>query len=154
MAPQRIRRRTEDDDDDEKPAEKDKTASDRPTPLTYYFDGSPLAQTIAAARQKAGGTVRLAVVGLGSGTLACQTRPGDKLTYYEIDPLVVRIARDPDRFGFLTFCAPEAQIVLGDARLTLADAGDGATHHHRRCILVGCDSDPSLGLGAGQRPHP
>ena len=116
----------EEDDDDKKPAEKDKTASDRPTPLTYYFDGSPLAQTIAAAREKAAGTVRLAVVGLGSGTLACQTRPGDKLTYYEIDPLVVRIARDPDRFGFLTSCAAEAQIVLGDARLTLADAADGA----------------------------
>jgi hypothetical protein len=118
----------DDDDDDEKP-EKEKTPvakADRPTPLTYYFDGSPLAQTIVAAREKAGGTVRLAVVGLGSGTLACQTKPGDKLTYYEIDPLVVRIARDANRFSFLTSCAPQAQIVLGDARLTLADAPDGA----------------------------
>src|SRR6185295_15809738 len=70
--------------------------------------------------------VRLAVVGLGSGTLACQTKPGDKLTYYEIDPTVVRIARDPERFSYLTSCAPDAQIVLGDARLTLADAADGA----------------------------
>jgi len=105
----------------------DKKAEDsRPTPLTYYFDGSPLAQTIVAAREKAGGTVRLAVVGLGSGTLACQTRPADKLTYYEIDPLVVSIARDTDRFTFLSSCAPSAPIVIGDARLTLADAPDNS----------------------------
>ena len=102
------------------------TQEDRPTPLTYYFDGSPLAQTIDAARQKAGGPARIAVIGLGSGSLACQTRPGDKLTYYEIDPMVVRIARDPERFTFLTDCAPDATIVLGDARLTLVDAPDAA----------------------------
>jgi len=99
--------------------------SERPTALTYYFDGSPLAQTIVAAREKVG-AVRLAVVGLGAGTLACQTNPGDKLTYYEIDPLVVRIARDPERFTFLSSCAPNAPIVIGDARLTLADAPDGS----------------------------
>jgi hypothetical protein len=123
----------DDDEEDDRPkAEQPKKTAiaddkkDRPTPLTYYFDGSPLAQTIDAARQKAGGTARVAVIGLGSGSLACQTRPGDKLTYYEIDPLVVRIARDPEKFTFLTKCAPDATIVLGDARLTLVDAPDAA----------------------------
>jgi predicted O-methyltransferase YrrM len=133
---ERITEPDEDDndaeDDDKTQAEKDakarettRAAGERPTPLTYYFDGSPLAQTIVAAREK-GGTVRLAVVGLGAGTLACQTNPADKLTYYEIDPLVVRIARDPQRFTFLSSCAPNAVIVIGDARLTLADAPDGS----------------------------
>jgi hypothetical protein len=122
----------EDEEEDTPKAEQPKKIAiadnkkDRPTPLTYYFDGSPLAQTIDAARQKAGGAARVAVIGLGSGTLACQTRPGDKLTYYEIDPLVVRIARDPEKFTFLTKCAPDATIVLGDARLTLVDAPDAA----------------------------
>jgi hypothetical protein len=124
----------EEEEEDDKPKEEqpkkiavaDNEKKDRPTPLTYYFDGSPLAQTIDAARAKAGGPARVAVIGLGSGSLACQTKPGDKLTYYEIDPLVVRIARDPEKFTFLTKCAPDATIVLGDARLTLVDAPDAA----------------------------
>ena len=119
----------EDADEDAKPKETaaaETKPSDRPTPLTYYFDGSPLAQSVEAARQKAGGPARIAVIGLGSGSLACQTKPGDKLTYYEIDPTIVRIARDPERFTFLTSCAPDATIVLGDARLTLVDAPDAA----------------------------
>src|SRR5262249_24799028 len=132
---ERISATDEDDDEedeDKAPAAKDtpdetrKAENERPTPLTYYFDGSPLAQTITAARERAGGSVRLAVVGLGAGTLACKTNPTDKLTYYEIDPLVVGIARDPELFTYLSSCAPDAPIVIGDARLTLADAPDAA----------------------------
>jgi hypothetical protein len=98
----------------------------RPKSLTYYWDGSPMAQTIAAAREKNGGKARIAVIGLGSGSLACQTKPGDTLTFYEIDPMVVRIARDKSIFSFLTSCAPDARIVLGDARLTLDDTPDAS----------------------------
>jgi hypothetical protein len=84
-----------------------------------------MAQGIAATREKKGGPIRLAVVGLGTGSLACQTRPGDSLHYYEIDPAVVRIARDPKRFAYLSSCAPNTTVIVGDARLTLADAPDG-----------------------------
>jgi hypothetical protein len=98
----------------------------RPKSLTYYWDGSPMAQTIAAARQKNGGKTRIAVIGLGSGTLACQAKAGDTLTFYEIDPTVLRIARDRSIFSFVTSCAPDAKVVLGDARLTLADTPDGS----------------------------
>jgi hypothetical protein len=56
--------------------------------------------------------------------MACLTSPGDKLTYYEIDPLVARIAEDTRDFTFLKTCAPAAAIVLGDARLNLRDARD------------------------------
>jgi spermidine synthase len=97
----------------------------RPTPLTYYHDLSPMVQGLNAAREKRGGPIDVAVVGLGTGTLACQMKPGDQLTYYEIDPSVVRIAKDTKRFTFLSECAPDAKIVIGDARLTLADARDG-----------------------------
>jgi spermidine synthase len=65
------------------------------------------------------------VVGLGTGSLACQTQPGDLLHYYEIDRAVVRIALDPNRFSYLASCAPNPTIIVGDARLTLADAKDG-----------------------------
>ena len=46
------------------------------------------------------------------------------MTYYEIDPDIVRIARDPKLFNFISECAPDARIVLGDARLTLMDTPD------------------------------
>lgn len=97
----------------------------RPRPITYYHDLSPMALGLAAAREKRGGPINVAVVGLGTGTLACQIKPGDQLTYYEIDPSVVKIAKDTNRFTYLSECAPDAKIVIGDARLTLADSPDG-----------------------------
>ena len=103
-----------------------KLVTGRPEPLTYYHPASPIAQGIEAARKRKQGPIRLAVVGLGTGSIACLTEPGDALTYYEIDPVMVRIARESNRFTFLAECAPDAQIVIGDARLTLADAPDGA----------------------------
>src|SRR5204863_7342821 len=72
------------------------------------------------------GPIKFAVVGLGAGALACRASPDDTVHYYEIDPAIIRIARDPDLFSFLWVCGPEVPITLGDARLTLADAPDGA----------------------------
>ena len=98
-----------------------------PRPATYYWPGSPMADVIAATRAQRGGTLpRLITVGLGTGSLACHKRPGESWTFYEIDPEVVRIARDPTRFRFLSDCAPGQEIVVGDGRLTLADHGGAA----------------------------
>jgi hypothetical protein len=98
----------------------------RPLPLTYFHANAATVQTIAAARARTGGPIHVAIVGLGAGTLACYAEPGDDWTYYEIDPAVVDIARDPSRFTFLAACAPDMPIVLGDARLTLSDAPDAS----------------------------
>jgi spermidine synthase len=98
----------------------------RPRPITYYHDKAPMVEALNAVRGKlGGGPVNVAVVGLGTGTFACQTKPGDTLTYFEIDPAVVAIAKDPKRFAFLTECKPDVNIVIGDARLTLSDQPDG-----------------------------
>ena len=94
-------------------------ATGRPESVTYYYIGGPIAESIAAARAARGGLENVAVVGLGSGALACHRRDGERWTFFEIDPEVVRIARDPNMFRFLPSCAPSAPIVLGDARLTL-----------------------------------
>ncbi|HEY2134960.1 MAG TPA: fused MFS/spermidine synthase [Xanthobacteraceae bacterium] len=94
----------------------------RPEPLTYYYRGGPISESIAAARAAHGGLANVAVVGLGAGSLACYREGSEDWTFYEIDPTVVRIARDPRLFRFLPACAPSAAIVLGDARLTLAAA--------------------------------
>ena len=62
----------------------------------------------------------VAVIGLGAGSLACHRHNGEQWAFFEIDPEVARIARDPKLFRFLSVCAPAAPIVLGDGRLTLA----------------------------------
>ncbi len=93
----------------------------RPEPVTYYYFGGPLSETVEAARLAQGGTIgRVAAVGLGTGSMACHARDGEKWTFFEIDLEVIRIARDPASFRFLSACAPDAPIVAGDARLTLA----------------------------------
>jgi hypothetical protein len=88
-------------------------------PLAYYTKSGPAGAIFKAVHGD------VAVVGLGAGALACQLAAGEGLTYYEIDPSVVRIAEDTRYFTFLSQCAPEARVVLGDARLKLKDAPDG-----------------------------
>jgi hypothetical protein len=90
-----------------------------PRPLTYYYPEGPLAEAIDAARAAHGALGHVAVVGLGTGSLACHRKAGEHWTFFEIDPEVIRIARDPHRFTFLSSCAPDAPVVAGDARLTL-----------------------------------
>jgi len=97
------------------------------TPITYYHRAGPLAAIFAQVPSLAS-TVRprrVAVVGLGTGTLACYGRPGERWTFYEIDPLIVRIAHDPRLFTYLRDCPPTTDVVVGDARLRLAEAPNG-----------------------------
>jgi hypothetical protein len=100
-------------------------------PLAYYTRSGPAGSIFAAMHSKtlseqAAGRrpANWAVVGLGAGTMACYLEPHESLTYYEIDPLVVNMALDTRYFTFLEQCAPQAQIVLGDARLELRGAPD------------------------------
>ncbi len=100
--------------------------ADPPELLMYYWDGSAISQTFDAVRARVNGPIRFAVIGLGAGSLACRAEPGDTVHFYEIDPAMIRIARDPYLFSFLWLCRPVPSITLGDARLTLAEAPDGA----------------------------
>jgi SAM-dependent methyltransferase len=90
-------------------------------PLTYYHREGPVGQMFSDLPLPVGGR-RVAVVGLGTGSIACYGRAGERWTYYEIDPVVERIARDRRYFTFLSDCPVEVEVVLGDARLTLSRA--------------------------------
>lgn len=98
-------------------------AAGLPQPTTYYHPGSPIGQLIAGGPRTL--TQRTAAIGLGTGTLAAYSQPGDRWTFYEIDPEIVRIARDSGHFSYLRDAPGSIDIVLGDARLSLQDAPDG-----------------------------
>ena len=88
-------------------------------PTSYY---APKSGVGLAMRLVTSPTARVGVVGLGAGTLACYAHPGQEWRFYEIDPAIVAIAENPKRFVFLSRCLPHVPIVIGDARLRLAEA--------------------------------
>ncbi len=93
-------------------------------PLSYFTRSGPVGQVFESLSDSQK-LKRVGIVGLGAGAMACYAEPGDDFTFYEIDPLVVRIARDPRYFTFLRDCLPNAYIVLGDARISLRNTVNG-----------------------------
>jgi hypothetical protein len=90
-------------------------------PLGYFGRSGPLGQLFAAYGDQ---LRRVAVVGLGTASIACYKRPGMQMTFFEIDPAIVETAHT--RFSYLKNCAPDARIVVGDGRLLLgAEANAG-----------------------------
>jgi len=94
-------------------------AAGPPAPLSYYNRPGPVGQVFAALPDPAL-AARTAVVGLGTGAMACYSRPGQQWTFYEIDPAIVRIARDPRLFTYLRDCPGRFAVIVGDARRSLA----------------------------------
>ena len=93
----------------------------RSQPLTYYHTTGPAGQVFRTLPQAR--APRVALVGLGAGCLAAYGRPGQHFTFYEIDP-AVRCAAER-YFSFLHDSRASCDVVLGDARLRLAEAPDG-----------------------------
>lgn len=89
-------------------------------PMVYYTPNTPIGQ-VFTARQAASPRLRIGAVGLGTGSVAAYVRPGDDLTFFEIDPLVVKVSNDAANFTYTTLCAKSLiEYVIGDARLTVA----------------------------------
>jgi len=103
-------------------------------PLAYYHRTGPFGQAFTAL----GGKVpnqQVAVIGLGAGAMASYAASGQQWTFYEIDPAVVRVARDKDFFSYLRASTnASVDYKLGDARLRLREAADGQYH------LLICDA--------------
>ena len=89
-------------------------------PLTYYAPLSGAGLALAHLPELYGEAARVGIVGLGAGTLSCYARPGQRWRFYEIDPAIVKIARDPLKFSYLSRCLPNIPVAIGDARIVLA----------------------------------
>ena len=110
----------------------------RGEPLAYFRRGGPIGQVFEVDRSREGGA-GVAIVGLGAGTLACYAEPGERWSFFEIDPDVVRVASDPDLFTFLRDCrAARLDLIVGDARLRLREVPD---HAFDRIVLDAFSSD-------------
>ncbi|HLW78713.1 MAG TPA: fused MFS/spermidine synthase, partial [Terriglobia bacterium] len=90
-------------------------ADRRRLPTTYYGPDSGVGLALRVAGAK--GSLRVGVIGLGVGTLATYGRRGDEYTFYEINPLVIELAKT--QFSFLADCRAKVDIAPGDARLSL-----------------------------------
>ena len=109
-------------------------------PTTYYGPGTPIARTIRQV-QALHPAMSMGAVGLGTGTVAAFTRPADDLRFFEIDPLVVRIALDPSKFSFVHGCSRgRVSVILGDARQSLENLPD----HSFDLLLVDAFSSDSV----------
>jgi spermidine synthase len=92
-------------------------------PIAYYAPATPIGQVMAIEQRRS--ALAIGVVGLGAGSMAGYVRPGDSLRFFEIDPLVARIATDPSRFSYIPVCAKgRVGITLGDGRLALAHSAE------------------------------
>ncbi|MFZ0147135.1 MAG: fused MFS/spermidine synthase [Xanthobacteraceae bacterium] len=108
-------------------------------PLSYYHPDGPLGQLFVRLG-RASLTRRVAVVGLGSGTIACYERAGDHWTFFEINPVDIAIAENPALFTFLRDCPGQTDIVLGDARLSLM----GQPNHSFGMIVLDAFNSDSI----------
>jgi len=99
-------------------------AARRREPLTYYHRTGPIGGVMAAWQGRPQRR-RVGLVGLGAGSLAAYAEPGERWTFFEIDPAVIDIARDRGWFTFLADTRGAVDVVAGDGRLSLAAVPDG-----------------------------
>jgi spermidine synthase len=95
---------------------------DRPTPLMYYHPTGPAGRMLNLWPRRSA----IGAVGLGCGALAAYGRPGERWTFYELDPDVTAIAQDIRYFTFLATSRADVTIKPGDARRQLNDARDSS----------------------------
>jgi hypothetical protein len=94
-------------------------------PLAYYHRKGPFGEIVRA--YEAGPAARsIGIVGLGAGSMLAYALPNERWTIYEIDSAVVKIARNDSYFTFISRSkASDLNILVGDARLRMAEAPDG-----------------------------
>ncbi len=95
-----------------------RTPSLRGIPTAYFYRGGPLGDFFKCFPPMPEGR-KIAVGGLGAGTMVCYAVPQDSWVFYEIDPVVKRVAQDQRYFTYLSDAPVKPEVVLGDARLEI-----------------------------------
>lgn len=88
-------------------------------PVSYYHPDGPVGDIFDAMGEMRGSKADVGVIGLGIGTLAAYGTEGDVFTFYEIDPMVEELARDPELFTLLRDANADVEVIIGDGRLEL-----------------------------------
>lgn len=108
-------------------------------PLSYYSENSGLGLAMQALPDR---PRRIGVIGLGAGMTCVFAREGDVLKFYEINPDIIRIARDPRYFTYLENCPATVDLAIGDARLALErELRDGRPQRFDVLVLDAFNSD-------------
>jgi hypothetical protein len=111
----------------------------RELPGSYYGEGSGARLALLTNPQRTVGSMRVGAIGLGIGTLAAYSRPGDVYRFYEINPAVIRIAKgEGGYFTYLSDAAGRIEIVRGDARLSLEE--EAARHDFQKFDVLFVDA--------------
>jgi hypothetical protein len=113
------------------------------TPLVYYHPDGPLGDVMRVVQPGPPSATdapapAIGAIGMGVGAVAAYTLPGQPLTFYEIDPAIDRIARDPNLFTFVRDARGSVSTVIGDGRLAIANTPD---HRYGLIILDAFSSD-------------
>lgn len=90
----------------------------RHLPTMYYTENSGVGLALRSPPGRKSAR-RIAVVGLGVGTLACYSQPGDEVVFYEINPAVIELSQRAEWFTYVRDAQGAVRIVPGDARLRL-----------------------------------
>ncbi len=102
-------------------------------PLTYFHPGSPVGLVLSKSPLP---KQRVAVMGLGAGSLAAYAHEGDEWDIFEIDPTVGYIAQN--YFTFLEDSLGKVNIIYGDGRVSMRKQPD---HKYDVIILDAFSSD-------------
>jgi hypothetical protein len=118
---------------------------DRKLATTYYGDKSGAGLAITTHPRRASGNMRVGVIGLGAGTLATYARSGDTYRFYEINPMVIQLAKgEHGYFSFLKDSAGTIEIANGDARLSLEAEAERGEYQKFDVLIIDAFNGDSI----------
>ncbi|MBW2391040.1 MAG: fused MFS/spermidine synthase [Deltaproteobacteria bacterium] len=108
-------------------------------PTSYYGEATEIGLALSRKDEH---PLNVGVTGLGVGTLTAYGHEGDSYRFDEIDPTMVEIARDAGYFSFLTDSSADVEVVLGDARLSIAEEQNrGGSQEYDYLVVDAFSSD-------------
>lgn len=108
-------------------------------PVTYYNPNTSCGEAFNFFEKYAPkGEQKVAIIGLGVGSLSCYGDSNRHYDYYEISSLVADIASNDEYFTYLSDCGTSNSIILGDGRIKLAEASN---NHYDLIVLDAFSSD-------------